>query len=91
MTSNESSGPTLGELARFAEMMWGGFVRCPTTGRVIEVLHGDDKALCRCGTSNPRVPAERTEITGVHIVRFCTPATAMDYVRQRAADGEARR
>jgi hypothetical protein len=50
--------------------MWGGFYYCPTTGRVIEALEGDDKAICRCGVSNPNVPTERTAETGVHILRF---------------------
>ena len=29
--------------------MWGGFYVCPTNGRIIEALDGDDKAICRCG------------------------------------------
>jgi hypothetical protein len=69
-----------------AQSMWGGFFRCPTTGRVIEALHGDDKVLCPCGVSNPRVPTEQTHLTGVHIVRFLTEATVDEYLDQREAD-----
>jgi hypothetical protein len=70
--------------------MFGGFVRCPTTGRIIEFLEGDDKALCNCRTSNPKVPVERTEETGVHIVRFLERATALEYVNQRERERAAR-
>jgi len=70
-------------LIRRAAAMWGGFYRCPTTGRIIEALPGDDKAICRCGRSNQAVPAERTEQTSVHIVRFLRAATAEEYVDQR--------
>lgn len=66
-----------------AEALWGGFYRCPTTGRIIEAVPGDDKAVCRCGRSNPRVPDERTERTGCHIVRFMDRATAAEYVDER--------
>jgi hypothetical protein len=65
--------------------MWGGFYRCPTTQRIITALPGDDKALCSCGCSNPRVPEERTEHTGVHIVRHLTPATVDEYLAQRVS------
>ena len=84
-TDNGSESPeTERRRARvMAEFMWGGFVHCPTTGRVIEFLQGDDKVLCRCGQSNPRVPEEHTEQTGVHIVRFCQPATTDEYLDQR--------
>lgn len=71
-------------LARF---MWGGFYRCPTTGRILTALQGDDKALCSCGLANPRVPEERTERTGVHIVRFLSAATAEEFVDQEVAEG----
>lgn len=71
---------------RLAEMMWGGFYRCPTTGRIIEGLTGDDKALCNCGKSNPKVPDEMTERTGTHIVRFLEKVTAAEYIDQRDRD-----
>ena len=63
--------------------------RCPTTGRVIEGLLGDDKVLCRCGRSNPAVPTERTERTGVHVKRFLAPATEAEWLAQ--IDRETRR
>ena len=79
---------TMNEIERrrqrvLAEVLWAGFIKCPTTGRVIEYTEGDNKALCNCRTSNPRVPDERTERTGVHIVRFCQPATTDEYLDQR--------
>jgi hypothetical protein len=55
---------------------------CPTTGRVIDGLLHDDKVLCGCKRSNPIVPAERTEQTGVHIKRFLVPATEHDWLAQ---------
>jgi hypothetical protein len=67
------------------EVLYGGFYYCPTTGRIIEALAGDDKALCGCGVSNPKVPTEQTPLTGVHIVRFLRPATAAAYVAQEEA------
>lgn len=62
--------------------MWGGFYRCPTTGHVLEQLPGDDKVICGCGRSNPRVPAEHTEQTGVHIVRSLETASVDAYLDQ---------
>lgn len=61
---------------------WGGFYYCPTLGHIIEALPGDDKVLCTCRRSNPKCPAERTEQTGVHVVRFLRPATAEAFVDQ---------
>jgi hypothetical protein len=75
--------------AQHAAAMWGGFYRCPTTGRIVEALPHDDKLICHCGRSNPKVPAEGTERTGVHIVRFLQPATALEYVDQCESDRQA--
>ena len=74
--------------ATLARLMWGGFYVCPTNGRIIEALEGDDKAICRCGVSNPNVAQERTEQTGVHIVRFLTASSVEAYLDQQ--DREAR-
>lgn len=68
--------------AKLAEIMFGVFVKCPTTGRFLAGSLGDDKVLCNCGTSNPKVWQERTHLTGVHIVRYCEPATAEQFARQ---------
>ena len=62
--------------------LWGGFYHCPTTGRILEQLPGDDKVLCSCGRSNPRVWQERTEQTGVHLVRFLDAETVDEYLDQ---------
>lgn len=55
---------------------------CPTTGRVIDGLLGDDKVLCTCGRSNPAVPEEQTPRTGTHIKRFLRPATEAAWLQQ---------
>lgn len=65
-----------------AKSLWN-FYRCPTTGRVLEALPWDDKVMCNCGVSNPKVRTEQTERTGVHIVRFLATATAEEYVTER--------
>ncbi len=65
-----------------AQMMFGGFVRCPTTGRIMEVLKGDDKVMCGCGKSNPSFPAEQTERTGTHFVARLIPATVDEFLDQ---------
>lgn len=65
-----------------ANMVWAGFYRCPTDGHIIEAMSGDDKALCVCRRSNPAVPSERTELTGVHIIRFLQAASVDDYLDQ---------
>ena len=70
---------------RIAEAMWGGFFHCPTTGRILEQLPGDDKVMCNCGKSNPKVLQESTEQTGVHIVKFLKPATVDEYLDQEEA------
>jgi hypothetical protein len=59
---------------------------CPTTGRVIEGLVWDDKVLCGCRRSNPRLPQERTELTGTHVKRFLEPATEADWRAQIESD-----
>ncbi len=68
-----------------ARALWDGFYKCPTTGRVIEAMSGDDKVLCNCRRSNPKCPSESTEQTGVHIRRFLATATAEEYVDQGLA------
>ena len=78
---------------KLAEVMYGGFYRCPNSDRVLGVLPGDDKVLCPCRQSNPAVPQESTERTGTHIVRFLDPASVeafLDYEEQRSAAYEAR-
>lgn len=71
-------------------MMYGGFYRCPHTQRVLPALVGDDKVLCTCGWANPAVLQERTEETGVHIVRFLRAASVDDFLDQCEADDDAR-
>lgn len=70
------------------DILYAGFVKCPNTGEVLEVLKGDDKVMCRCGKSNPRFPNENTEQRGTHYARFCEIATADDFLKQIMWKGE---
>jgi CDGSH-type Zn-finger protein len=71
-----------------AEALYGGFYRCPTTGRVVECVAGDDKVICGCGKSNPRCLHERTEQTATHVVRFLDSATSAEWVAQQYPDAK---
>lgn len=62
------------------------FYRCPTTGRVIDAVPHDDKALCGCRKSNPKVPGEATERTGTHLVKFLERSSAKAMREQREND-----
>lgn len=70
--------------------LWGGFYRCPTTGKILECLPNDDKVICRCGISNTINPAERTERTGTHATRWLAKMTVADYVDQQIHDWTVR-
>lgn len=74
---------------QLANLLYGGFYRCPTTNRVLPALHGDDKVLCNCRKSNPECRQEETERTGVHIIRFLKSATVADYVKQHEKEKNA--
>ena len=52
-----------------------GFVRCPTTGRTIQYIQGDDKAICGCDAAIER--------GGTHVVALCEVATAEDWLVDR--------
>lgn len=55
---------TLREQRRqMAERLWGGFYRCPTTGRVLEQLPGDDKVLCPCSPTGTHRVAELERVS----------------------------
>jgi hypothetical protein len=65
------------------------FYRCLNSGRIIEGSKGDDKVICGCGKTNPRVVALGHE-EGIspgtghvhHIKRFLSPATLEDWEQQ---------
>jgi len=63
------------------------FFRCPNTGKVIEGMPHDDKVICYCGRSNPKV---QEAVQGVvhHIKRFLEPASVDEYLAQE--DGRER-
>jgi hypothetical protein len=59
------------------------FFRCPTTGKVIDGLKGDDKVLCGCGETNPRVSGVgHREAPGVHIKAYLETATVDEWIAQ---------
>lgn len=68
--------------------LYAGFYYCPTTGRVIEALPGDDKALCSCGVPNPAVPTESTHRTGTHVIHFLQAASVDAYIDQRNRESQ---
>jgi hypothetical protein len=55
------------------------FHRCPNTGAVLVTSFEDDKALCRCGLTNPNVPLEEP---GVHVKQFLEPAPIEEFLEQ---------
>lgn len=60
------------------------FWRCPNSGRIIEGMKGDDKVLCNCRKTNPRVAAVgHREAPGVHIKAYLQPATIDEWTQQR--------
>lgn len=58
------------------------YYKCPTTGRIIAALPGDDKVLCYCGQSNPKCPYKETYPT--HVLVYLVPATEEAYGAQNA-------
>ncbi len=55
------------------------FHRCPNTGEVLVATAGDDKAICKCGRSNPLLPNEHP---GVHVKKFLQPSTVDEFMDQ---------
>lgn len=70
-------------------LFYDGFVRCPNTGVILEILRGDDKVCCPCGKSNPRFPQENAEQTYTHLWRKCDPASAEEFIAQEQRMFEA--
>lgn len=48
------------------------FVRCPTNGRTLDAVRGDDKVLCNCDA------AARTG--GTHLISQCEPSTVEQWM-----------
>jgi len=58
---------------KMANALWGGFVKCPTTGMTRGYLKGDDKVVCFCdGASQP----------GTHRVSDCEQSDAATWIRE---------
>jgi translation initiation factor 2 beta subunit (eIF-2beta)/eIF-5 len=51
------------------------YVECPTTGRTIDGMKGDDKVICNC-----KAAAERG---GTHVVALCKTSTVERYMQER--------
>lgn len=79
------------EEEKYLLAVYEGFVKCPNTGRILEILPGDTKVLCNCRKSNPDFPGEDAERTGVHFVHFCEKATVREYVEQTRKEFNRRR
>lgn len=53
---------------------FSNYVLCPTTGRTIEGVKGDDKVICNCGPAMER--------GGTHIVSLCRPSTVEQWMKE---------
>ena len=57
------------------------YLRCPTTGKTIEGLKGDDKAMCNCPEAQSR--------GGTHLVSMCAGSTVDQWMFEHdLTDGE---
>lgn len=72
--TNKKNGLNFDEQALKASILWGGFFKCPNTGKILAALKYDDKVLCFCEQLN----------TGriTHRIDKLMPATAEEYVKQ---------
>lgn len=61
------------------------YVLCPTTGRTIDGMKGDDKVICNCGEAMRR--------GGTHIVSQCRPSSVDKWMTEHgyadAAEGSS--
>lgn len=72
------------------------FYRCPNSTRVLMGADGDDKVMCCCGRTNPRLLAINPMYSEVdphgghahHVKRFMASATVDEYLAARER-GEA--
>lgn len=68
------------------------YFRCPTNGRVIQGSDHDDKVLCVCGKTNPKLlevspkSIEVHKLVTVHVKRWLSPATVDEYLEQKDRD-----
>lgn len=51
------------------------YVKCPTTGRTIDAIRGDDKVICNCPPAMQR--------GGTHLVSQCPGSTVEQWMRER--------
>lgn len=77
------------EYRRKVYSMGSDFWRCPATNRVLQGHDHDDKVLCGCGSTNPKLIAaspKSVEVHGgvtVHVKKYLTPATVDDFIEQK--------
>lgn len=51
------------------------YLKCPTTGRTIDAIRGDDKVICNCPAALQR--------GGTHLVSQCQASTVEKYMVER--------
>lgn len=51
------------------------YVKCPTTGKTIDGVKGDDKVMCNCADALSR--------GGTHLVSKCAASTVEQYMVER--------
>lgn len=51
------------------------YVRCPTTGRTLDGIPGDDKVICNC--------PEALRHGGTHLVSKCKTSTVQEWMTER--------
>lgn len=58
------------------------YVKCPTTGRTLDAIPGDDKVICNC--------ADAVRHGGTHLVSRCEQSTVEQWMTEHGiADGDA--
>jgi len=69
-----------------AKLLHERFWRCPTSGRVLAASPNDNKVLCACGKSNPKVPQEDAEHTGCHLIWSGTRRQPVWWLKEASAE-----
>lgn len=57
------------------------YVLCPTTGRTIDTMKGDDKVICNCSEAMKR--------GGTHLVSQCAQSSVDRYMSERGYSDNA--
>jgi hypothetical protein len=66
-------------MARYFNKQMAGvllvYVRCPSTGKTIDGIPGDDKVMCNCPEAQSR--------GGTHLMSQCAASTVEQYMAER--------